>query len=124
MIFPIGPGFTYQSRGFYGAYSHNGLDLCAAYGTPIYAAQSGVVIYASATAGGYGIHVDDRPRRRGTDPLRSLQRPRGQHGQYVTQGQVIAYVGSTGNSTGNHCHFEVIVNGSRVNPAPYMGFYG
>ena len=124
MIFPIGPGFTYQSRGFYGAYSHNGLDLCAAYYTPIYAAQSGVVVYASATSGGYGIHVQ-------IDHGGGVQTLYGHcaalavsYGQYVTQGQVIAYVGSTGNSTGNHCHFEVIVNGSRVNPAPYIGYYG
>ena len=124
MIFPIGPGFTYQSRGFYGAYSHNGLDLCAAYGTPIYAAQSGTVVYASATAGGYGIHVEI-DHGGGVHTLYGhCSALAVSYGQYVTQGQVIAYVGSTGNSTGNHCHFEVIVNGSRVNPAPYIGFYG
>ena len=124
MIFPIGPGFTYQSRGFWGVYSHNGLDLCAAYGTPIYAAASGVVNYAGQTAGGYGIHVR-------IDHGGGVQTLYGHcsglavsNGQYVTQGQVIAYVGSTGNSTGNHCHFEVIVNGTRVNPAPYIGYYG
>ena len=124
MIFPIGPGFTYQSRGFYGVYSHNGLDLCAAYGTPIYAAASGVVTYAGRTAGGYGIHVQ-------VDHGGGVQTLYGHcsalavsYGQYVSQGQVIAYVGSTGNSTGNHCHFEVIVNGTRVNPAPYIGYYG
>ena len=121
MIFPVGPGFTYMSRGFSGAYAHNGLDLCAAYGTPIYAAQSGVVTYASATAGGYGIHVIIN-HGGGVQTLYG-------HcsalvvgaGQSVARGQVIAYVGSTGNSTGNHCHFEVIINGARVNGAPYVG---
>ena len=121
MIFPVGPGFKYMSRGFTGAYGHNGLDLCAAYGTPIYAAQSGVVSYASATAGGYGIHVI-------IDHGGGVRTLYGHcsglavsAGQSVSQGQVIAYVGSTGNSTGNHCHFEVILNGARVNGAPYVG---
>ena len=95
-----------------------------AYGTPIYAAASGVVTYAGQTAGGYGIHVQ-------IDHGGGVQTLYGHcsalavsYGQYVSQGQVIAYVGSTGNSTGNHCHFEVIVNGTRVNPAPYIGYYG
>ena len=121
MIFPIGPGFHYMSRGFTGVSAHNGLDLCGAYGTPIYAAQSGVVTYASATSGGYGRHVI-------IDHGGGVQTLYGHcsslvvsAGQVVSQGQVIAYMGSTGNSTGNHCHFEVIINGTRVNPAPYIG---
>ena len=121
MIFPIGPGFHYMSRGFTGVSAHNGLDLCGAYGTPIYAAQSGVVTYASATSGGYGRHVI-------IDHGGGVQTLYGHcsslavsAGQAVSQGQVIAYMGSTGNSTGNHCHFEVIINGTRVNPAPYIG---
>ena len=42
-------------------------------------------------------------------------------GQRVTKGQVIAKIGSTGTSTGNHCHFEVLINGQAVNPRPYLG---
>ena len=121
MIFPIGPGFHYMSRGFTGVSAHNGLDLCGGYGTPIYAAQSGVVVYASATSGGYGRHVI-------IDHGGGVQTLYGHcsslavgAGQAVSQGQLIAYMGSTGNSTGNHCHFEVIINGTRVNPAPYIG---
>lgn len=121
MVFPVGPGFSYMSRGFTGVSAHNGLDLCGAFGTPIYAAQSGVVTYASATSGGYGVHVI-------VDHGGGVQTLYGHCsslavsvGQVVGRGQLIAHMGSTGNSTGNHCHFEVIINGTRVNPAPYIG---
>ncbi len=124
MIFPIGSGFTYMSRGFWGVYSHNGLDLCAAYGTPIFAAQSGVVVYAGQTAGGYGIHVQINHGGGVQTLYGHCSALAVSVGQYVTQGQVIAYVGSTGNSTGNHCHFEVIVNRTRVDPSPYINYYG
>ena len=121
MMFPVGAGFKYMSRGFSGVNAHNGLDLCAAYGTPIYAAQAGTVVYAGQTASGYGIHVIIN-HGGGVQTLYG-------HcsglvvsvGQTVAKGQLIAYVGATGTATGNHCHFEVIVNGTRVNGAPYIG---
>ena len=120
MIFPIGPGFHYMSRGFTGVSAHNGLDLCGAYGTPIYAAQSGVVTYASATSGGYGRHVI-------IDHGGGVQTLYGHcsaiyvnEGDVVAKGQTIAAVGSTGWSTGPHLHFEVRVDGKTVDPLPYV----
>ena len=120
-MFPVGRGYKYMSRGFSGAYAHNGLDLCGYMGTPIYAAQSGMVIKAVSQRSGYGVHVV-------IDHGAGMQTLYGHnsslavgYGQYVEKGQVIAYLGNTGNSSGPHCHFEVIKNGRRVNPMTYLG---
>lgn len=119
-MWPI-PGYTYVSRGFTGLYAHNGMDICAAYGTPIYASQSGVVTTAKYTGVGYGVYVvidhgNGYSTRYGHCSSLVVSA-----GQIVNQGDLIAYVGSTGNSTGNHCHFEIMINGTQVNPAPYVG---
>ena len=45
------------------------------------------------------------------------------YGDYVQQGQIIGYVGMTGNASGNHCHFEIIINGRFMDPAKYIGTY-
>ena len=45
------------------------------------------------------------------------------YGDYVQQGQIIGYVGQTGNAYGNHCHFEIIINGRFMDPAKYIGTY-
>ena len=119
MAFPVGSGWGI-SRGF--SSSHNGCDIRAPYGTPIYAADSGVVIKVAYTNRGYGIYCM-------IDHGNGIQTLYGHTsgiyvsvGQTVTKGQVIGQVGSTGNSTGNHCHFEVIYNGVRVNTRPYIGY--
>ena len=118
--FPVGEGYTCLTRGFTGADGHGGLDLAAAYGTPIFAAQSGVVTYAGQTRGGYGVHIV-------LDHGGGVQTLYGHcsalavgEGQVVEQGQIIAYVGSTGDSTANHCHFEISVNGAPVDPAVWF----
>ena len=100
---------------------HKGIDIGASYGTPIYAAASGTVTIASyGYGGGYGNYVM-------IDHGNGVQTLYGHcsslavtSGTYVSQGQVIAYVGSTGNSTGNHLHFEVRVNGVAQNPQNYV----
>ncbi|MBQ7717729.1 MAG: peptidoglycan DD-metalloendopeptidase family protein [Clostridia bacterium] len=100
--------------------THTGLDIGAGYGTPIYAADSGRVILASWN-GGYGkcIMVDHGG---GTSTLYGhCSSIAVSVGQTVSKGQVIGYVGSTGNSTGPHLHFEVRINGKVTNPHAYVG---
>lgn len=98
---------------------HAGEDIPAAYGAQIVAAASGVVLKAG-WASGYGNYtVIDH----GGGLVTAYGHQSGfavSAGQTVTQGQVIGYVGSTGNSTGPHLHFEVYVNGSTVDPKSYF----
>ena len=100
---------------------HSGLDISgsSAYGKPIVASDSGTVT-AAGYSGSYGYRVIiDHANGMQTlyahcsELLVSV-------GQKVEQGETIALVGSTGNSTGPHCHFEIYVNGSRVDPLPYV----
>jgi murein DD-endopeptidase MepM/ murein hydrolase activator NlpD len=98
---------------------HEGIDIGAAYGSPIRAAASGTVIYCGWESG-YG-------NLTAIDHGGNLATAYGHQssivvacGQQVTQGQVIGYVGSTGHSTGPHLHFEVRVNGSPVDPMGYL----
>lgn len=99
---------------------HKGLDIAIAGGTPIYAAHNGTV---AATTGhwSYGnvVMIDNGD---GISTLYAHMQSAAivSVGQTVTQGQVIGYVGSTGNSSGNHLHFEVRVNGVRQNPRNYI----
>ena len=112
LMWPV-PGYRYVSR-WMSAY-HKGADICAPYGTPIYAADSGVVVTATYhySYGNYVV-ID---HGNGTKTLYAhASRLAVGYGQAVKQGQIIAYIGSTGNSTGNHCHFEIHQNGMRVNP--------
>lgn len=99
---------------------HKGLDIAIAGGTPIYAAHNGTV---AATTGhwSYGnvVMIDNGD---GISTLYAHMQSAAivSVGETVTQGQVIGYVGSTGNSSGNHLHFEVRVNGVRQNPRNYI----
>jgi len=98
---------------------HTGIDFGAPSGTPIFAADSGVVVSAG-TRGGYG-NATVVDHGGGTATLYAHQSRLGvTAGQQVTRGEVIGYVGSTGYSTGPHLHFEVRINGTPVDPAPYL----
>ena len=102
---------------------HNGIDLGAPHGTPILAMADGVVTIANATdawGGGWGFFVRIQ-HEGGFETLYAhassvVVRP----GQRVSQGEVIAFVGTTGSSTGNHLHFEVIRNGTPVDPMQFF----
>ena len=98
---------------------HEGIDIAAPSGTPIRAAASGTVIYAG-WLGGYGnLVVLDHGNGLSTAYAHQSSIAAG-NGQFVTQGQVIGYVGSTGNSTGPHLHLEVRVNGVPADPLGYL----
>jgi len=98
---------------------HNGLDLTAAYGTPVYASADGQVVFAEPNTGygnvifinhGYGFETR----------YAHLSRYNVKKGEYVKRGQIIGFVGSTGTSTNNHLHYEVIYNGKYINPISFL----
>ncbi len=103
--------------------NHTGIDIPASRGTPIYASKSGVVItsvYGTGSAWSYGNYVVVS-HSDGTSTLYAHMSSRAvSQGQTAKQGDVVGYVGTTGNSTGNHLHFEIRVNGSRVDPLNYF----
>ncbi|MEW5738126.1 MAG: M23 family metallopeptidase [Myxococcota bacterium] len=103
--------------------AHTGVDLAAPEGTPIFAAQAGVVLSAGPR-GGYGNAVEVS-HSDGTTSLYAHASAVAVHpGQRVRAGEVIATVGSTGQSTGNHLHFEVRVDGRPVDPRAALKKYG
>ena len=118
------PSYKYISC-YYGDGGHKGADFAAPGGTPIYAVASGVVTVA-ASHDSYGNYVmvyhgtDDNGNSYATLYAHMNSWPPVSVGQSVTKGQVIGYVGSTGNSTGNHLHLELRVNGARTNPLSYI----
>ena len=103
-----------------GAARHQGIDLAAPIGTPIYATADGIVVAAGWNSGGYGnlIKVD---HGRGIETRYGhLSAILVSPGQHVVRGQQIARMGSTGRSTGSHLHYEVRIDGGAVNPIPFM----
>lgn len=109
-----------KSPGGIGSTNHKGLDIAAPRGTPIYAADGGTVVF-SGWMSGYGYTVRIRHDGTGFETFyahnSSLLVRSGQH---VYKGQQIAKMGSTGNSTGSHCHFEIRYNGTPKNPLSYL----
>lgn len=117
---PITSPFGYRIHPIFGTQIyHSGIDIGVDTGTPIMAADSGVVVEADWLGGyGYAVVIDHG------NGLSTLYGHNSElavsPGQSVQQGQVIAYAGSTGYSTGPHCHFEVRVDGSPVDPMGYL----
>ena len=101
---------------------HQGVDLSADAGTPIYASRAGQVSAATyGSAAGYYVRINHM------DGFSSIYMHMTHYvvsaGQNVSQGQLIGYVGSTGVSTGNHLHFGISYNGAYVNPCNYVALY-
>jgi len=96
---------------------HKGVDFAARRGTPILAAGSGIINYRGRR-GGYGNYVRIKHNSRYSTAYAHASRfnKRFRKGSRVKQGDVIAYVGTTGRSTGPHLHFEVLVGGKQINP--------
>ncbi len=120
-IWPVAGG--YYSCGYGEYYGHTGMDIAAGAGSAVYAADSGTVVTATNYGWNYGygnyVVID---HGNGVQTLYAHNSAVYVYpGQRVSQGQQIAAVGQTGNAFGNHCHFEIILNGYKVNPVSYIG---
>ncbi len=115
--------FAWPLRGyitqFYSS-RHRALDIATPYGSPVYAAGDGVVTRAGWLFTGYGYSVVIRHKNGLLTLYSHLKGPWVQVGQRVSRGEMIGAVGSTGNSTGPHVHFEVRKGRVRVDPLPYL----
>ena len=117
----IASGFGKRIDPIYKTYRvHYGLDFAAPSGTPIYATADGVVKVAGFNSDGYGNKVVIDHGFGYQTLYGHMVRVNVNPGQSVVRGSVIGYVGSTGKSTGPHCHYEVIKNGTKVDPVYYF----
>lgn len=117
---PLAPGtFTFM-QGFYPG--HAGLDLAAPLGTPVMAADTGVVIFSGWNTNGYGYLIVLDHGNGWTTYYGHLSAINVGCGQSVSRGAVIGAVGSTGNSSGPHLHFEMRWGHTPDNPTNYIGF--
>lgn len=98
---------------------HNGIDLAAPTGTPVYATADGIVGRADRFSS-YGLYVSIDHGAELETRYAHMSRLAVSAGDRVRKGDIVGYVGSTGRSTGPHLHYEVRVDGMAVNPIPYM----
>lgn len=116
----IASGFGMRIHPIYGiAKMHNGLDFTAPQGTPIYATGNGRVTTAGPGTG-TGNHVIINHGYGYETVYMHMVRVKVREGQQVKRGEVIGWVGSTGASTGPHCHYEVHINGTKVDPVYFF----
>ncbi len=101
---------------------HNGIDIAGGddYGQPIIASDSGTVTWSGDDGGGYGNYVVIDHGNGYTTIYGHASELACSTGDYVNQGDVIAYVGSTGNSTGPHLHFEIRENDEPIDPLGFV----
>lgn len=98
---------------------HQGLDLAANYGTPVRATADGV-IRSAGWDGGFGIKVDIDHENGYHTWYAHLSRVAVAAGERVRKGETIAFVGATGEATGPHVHYQIMLNGRAIDPAPYL----
>ena len=103
----------------YGRDFHTGIDIAAAGGTPIRATAPGTIISAG-WGGGYGNMIRIRHKYGFETIYGHCSSVAVGTGSDVKKGQIVGYVGMTGNATGNHCHYEIRLGGVAINPYPYM----
>ena len=124
MSFPLKKSDGYTLGSLYGegrgGYNHHGIDILADYGVNVYAAAGGKVVEAGYSSFGWGNtvlieHANGLKTRYAHCSALNVS-----VGDTVSRGEKIGEVGSTGDSDGNHCHFEVYKNGSRVDPMIYL----
>lgn len=117
----IASGFGYRIDPVYkvGKF-HAGLDFAAPIGTPIYATANGIIKEANANVSGYGNHVVIDHGYGYQTLYGHMYKIKVRPGQVVMRGEVIGWVGSSGKSTGPHCHYEVHRNGIPVDPVYYF----
>jgi murein DD-endopeptidase MepM/ murein hydrolase activator NlpD len=117
----LASGFGYRIDPVYKTVKfHAGLDFSAAQGTPIYATANGVVKVAGNLGNGYGNHVIINHGYGYETLYGHMFRIKVKVGQKVKRGEVIGWVGSTGKSTGPHCHYEVHKNGKHIDPVYFF----
>ncbi|MEO8771725.1 MAG: M23 family metallopeptidase [Ferruginibacter sp.] len=117
----IASGFGMRIDPVYGTPKmHKGLDFTAPQGTPIYATGNGTVSEAGFSEGGYGNHVEIDHGYGYETVYGHMVKVKVRRGQKVKRGDVIGWVGSTGKSTGPHCHYEVHINGNAVDPVYFF----
>jgi murein DD-endopeptidase MepM/ murein hydrolase activator NlpD len=117
----IASGFGYRIDPVYkDRRLHPGLDFTAPTGTPIYATADGVVVDAGFNTGGYGNRVVVNHGFGYQTLYGHMSRIKARVGEKLKRGEVIGYVGSTGKSTGPHCHYEVHRSGRQVDPIYYF----
>ncbi len=118
---PFGPS-SYPFEPPFGGYPHfhTGIDLAGPLGSPLVAAADGVVAAATVSTVGYGNHIIIAHAGGMFTLYGHLETMLVKVGDIVRAGQVIGLLGSTGNSTGPHCHFEVRISGQPVDPTPFL----
>jgi len=117
----IASGFGYRIDPVYKTVKmHAGLDFAAPQGTPIYATADGTVSVAGNKGNGYGNHVIINHGYGYETLYGHMVKVKANSGQKVSRGEVIGWVGSTGKSTGPHCHYEVHKKGNKIDPVYFF----